>query len=275
VEEDHLWIPADPFYNDKKTSSFGLMGDAFIRPHLIRRAWFGWLTDENVHTVTSSGDYDLYSDNDDMTVDPDKPVILQIKVTRSDGQPDFVFLTLPNLNLATPFAELDTSQTLGKDYYFLGYASSLSSGVDVAAVHLNGREIVNYSTKIYSSNYSEAAYGGKLQPGESIHMQWEGEDLEVTVLERTGNYARVRVTYANENSTPWRNPAFPEDVNADGLVTPEDLQIVYSYLIVYGSFPLIGEPDLSAGDYYLDPDGDNYFTSGDVQKVYAYLIVNS
>jgi hypothetical protein len=36
----------------------------------------------------------------------------------------------------------------------------------------------------------------------------------------------------------------------------------------------MGEPDLSAGDDYIDADGDNYFTTNDVLVVYAYLIVN-
>jgi hypothetical protein len=66
---------------------------------------------------------------------------------------------------------------------------------------------------------------------------------------------------------PWRNPARPEDVNHDGIVSALDALLVINHLNLTGTGPLPAPDPQFAPPPYLDVSGDNQVTPIDVLMV--------
>jgi len=76
-------------------------------------------------------------------------------------------------------------------------------------------------------------------------------------------------TQAKVPITTWTNPANSLDVNGDGQVTNDDLQILQTELATNGARKL-PTPPVNAYNY-IDTNGDGYFSSADVLAVINYL----
>ena len=194
-----IFTPCKSQSRDKDNNMGSIAGDWWSP---VERARLGWLRGSQVKLVTQSGAYDLYSDNDDYTSDPSKPLILQALVNR-DGEADFVYLALSNIANLNSIDEANMP-TDAKLY--------LSKGIQLSAINVdplhgprNGIGQVGWSELIYSRNSAsrdlwEAIVKNTIQPGEEINLKWPKTNVKIKNLERIGNRATVQIEFPDIDS---------------------------------------------------------------------------
>jgi len=72
-----------------------------------------------------------------------------------------------------------------------------------------------------------------------------------------------------QDCAPWHNPALPEDVNGDGVVSPVDSLLLIDLLNEFGDYEL--PPTRPDGQPYYDVNADGYVTPTDALLVINYL----
>src|SRR5258707_7977426 len=72
------------------------------------------------------------------------------------------------------------------------------------------------------------------------------------------------------DATPWNNLAFPQDVDADGIVTASDAHVIEEMVNANGGAP-IDVPMDGMGPPYADADGNWLVNQDDWQMVNDYL----
>lgn len=158
------------------------------------RASLGWLQGRQVVLAATTGVYELYGDQDNLTM-PEKPLILQVPV-KVKGTSDFVYLFLPNGNHVR-------DKLLGFD---ADYFDTLGEGIQLAGGRNEGLTFGPGSFREGPGLMArELVVSGPIVPGQEIHLRWEGTDVRITNLERRGNRALVRIRF-NGESVPSPQP---------------------------------------------------------------------
>ncbi len=99
--------------------------------------------------------------------------------------------------------------------------------------------------------------------------------LTLTAVARNGD--RISDSFAIRvvpTRSPWQNPAMPEDVNNDGIITPLDVLVIINILNAQGSHRLPPPPTSGTGEPILiwpDVTGDGLVTPLDVLRIINVL----
>ncbi|MDD2807318.1 MAG: hypothetical protein PHW95_02235 [Patescibacteria group bacterium] len=214
VKYEHIFVNCAPdilrgrFLGPFYQSMGPYLGSNWYDP--LERASLGWLKSGQITMVTSSGVYDLYSDNDDFTSDINKPLILQVLVTSPNNNrwngsnyildfdktfTDFVYLIAPNKKTVV---EAPSWFNGGDDY--------IGNGIRLSAGELTGRVanqvageqwFYSYNNNLGSdpNNLFVSSYRHTIPVDGETHLVWPGTDIKIKLLERTGSHARVQITY--------------------------------------------------------------------------------
>ncbi|GEM_PF-6264068 len=223
IKPNHIFTPckskelAGPFY---MTMSNGPM--LWYDP--IEREHMGWLEPLQVTLVTKSGVYDLYSENDDLTSDLGKPLILQIPVD-AQGIINYVYVitfneafidSIPNIDeevkkYTSNSIRLSASNLpdlkIGGDIGMAGKSQISASNLPALKIG-GGISITGKSQNFYSFNnklrseirlFEKRAKDGTryhtIPIGEQVQLQWQNTDIKIKLLEKIGNHAKVEVIY--------------------------------------------------------------------------------
>ena len=176
--------PPIPILNSNlpvRNDIMALNGDTGASYGILMRAQLGWLMGAQVKLITEPGLYSVYSDHNDRTSDPSKPLILQILVKRN-GVPDYVYITVPNIRRAVPFP---TMSDLERDY-----GTYYSDGIQLHG-YAGATDIV-YGP-LNDTDTQDAAYKTPLLPHQKVTLQWPGTNISIELLERNGEEARVQI----------------------------------------------------------------------------------
>ncbi len=190
---------ADSFYD----TADSMYGDGLYWWNPLYRARLGWLNSSQVKLVTESGIYEVYSDNEDLTSDPSKPLILQLIATTCDSKlkngmfipdcskiyDDFVHIIVPNKEIVM------------KIPYTGANLSRFSNGILLGAARADMRRGLSRATTSFISygynntNTPSARYEGTIPVEAEVHLNWTGTNVKIKLLEKSGNHARVQITY--------------------------------------------------------------------------------
>ncbi len=191
VKEEDLW---GTLSDNHRTFPLVLMaGSSYERLRMlpIRRAELGWVSGNQTTLITQSGIYDIYSDNNDLTFDLDKPYILQILVKRSDGSSDFVYVTAPLFEDYSPplDKQIDTS-------FYGEYKDNYNKGILLITIPFGNRghyQIYNYNNSLDPTG----AHFGQIPQSKQVHLKWENTDVIIKNLGRDRIQPRIEVIYLN------------------------------------------------------------------------------
>jgi VCBS repeat-containing protein len=161
-----------------------------------------------------------------------------------------------------------------------GWATNISAG----PANESGQSLTFHVTadhpELFSVQPAVNAATGTLTftPMPNIHTSTA--TITVTLQDNGGTFGQDTSSAQNFTITvtkphPRHNSVFPEDVNADGYVTPRDAQRIIDYINAHGP------STVSAGDYgpnYYDTadasvsgNGDNWIVAGDALRVINWL----
>ncbi len=167
--------------------------------HPINRAALGWLKGSQTTLITESGDYDVYSDADDRTSDPNKSLILQVAI-KAYGEPKFLYVIAPNTQTvdALSFGQRNEALESMNDFTENGIEiSSTGNWLQEGAGRANMGTAYAISMGMRRGDTGfDALLHSPMLPGEELPLKWEGTDVTIKLLERKGDHARVNVTYA-------------------------------------------------------------------------------
>lgn len=166
------------------------MGSAPQKPyfHVLDQESLGWLDGKQVTLAAQSGEYDVYSDNADMTSDREKPRIIQVPVMR-EGEFDAVYIVLPPHRII-----LQNEVAFSEEYITKINAGVLMYGGERNIRHGKSRMANELIALWYGNLPSDTA----IPVGGIVRLAWEGTDVTIQILERTEMHARVRITFANQ-----------------------------------------------------------------------------
>lgn len=156
----------------------------------IERSVLGWLGSGQVLTISQSGTYDLYTDNNDYTSDPTKPLILQLAIKRQ-GKIDFIYVITFNSSFIANYGT-DYSQDI-KDQLANSIRLSTSHGSDRSGLAWAS----SGSQNIYSffNNDPNANFKHTIPPGVDVRINFGETDITIRLIEKKNTSARVQVTY--------------------------------------------------------------------------------
>jgi hypothetical protein len=151
-----------------------------------------------VTTIMQPGIYDLYQENDDMSVPADRPVILQVPV-QVGRTLDYLYLT--TLNRAVfdryvtyPYAAMSTYQTEG----VILSAGTGSSGDDPFFFRLGASKVATnltyYSYRNRRTDSSGTTFNA-IPVGASVKLVEAVDPVEIKVLSKSAGRVRVQVSY--------------------------------------------------------------------------------
>ena len=198
IKPHHIFSPCipkeypGPFYMSMSNGPM-LWYDPIEREHM------GWLEPPQVTLVTKSGIYDLYSENDDLTSDPDKPLILQIAVELK-GVVNYVYVI--TFNEAVINSNPSVSEEVKKytsNSIRLSTSdlpdSKVGSGISKAGKVQN---FYSFNNKLSPGKESkDGALYHTIPIREQVRLQWQNTDIKIKLLEKIGNHAKVEVIYNN------------------------------------------------------------------------------
>tara|TARA_Y100000310_G_scaffold53139_1_gene48739 strand:+ start:615 stop:5924 length:5310 start_codon:yes stop_codon:yes gene_type:complete len=194
VMEDHLFFD----YKNKYFYLSTLLGYGSMRLSPLTRSIFGWISGSQVELITESGVYDVYSDKDDMSYQDGEPIILQIAVKRSSSdKTEFVYVTVPNLDHASPIEELSDNEKYGSvNIWNYGYEDYYEDGIQIWTQR-SDKMFQGYSSNLdaQSGDHWKAGLGSPILPGTELNLKWENTNIKIKHLERNGRHARIEVNY--------------------------------------------------------------------------------
>ncbi len=198
VQSKQVFLTNGSGCENKLLSYLGSVLDGFGESFsYVDRASLGWLSSSQVKMATESGIYDLVQENDDMSSDPAKPLILQIPVS-FNNMIDFVYLTTDNLQT---FRE--KIKGVGDDvltYATNGVVLSATSNITRA-----GSSKFHQGVSFFSFSNTPSQYSGQskytIPVGEEIHLLWEKTDVIIKILDKVNGKVRVHVIF-NPGSQP-------------------------------------------------------------------------
>lgn len=156
----------------------------------IERSHLGWLKAGQVLTVSRSGTYDLYTDNNDYSSDPTKPLILQLAIKRQ-GKIDFVYIITFNPAI---IADLGTTvDQESKDYIANSIRLSTSNGAHRYGLAWASAGDQNFYS--YFNNDPSVTYKHTIPPNVDVRINFGDTDVTLRLVEKTSTRARVQVTY--------------------------------------------------------------------------------
>lgn len=187
--------------------------------HALDRASVGWLGNNQVELITESGIYDLYSERDDYTANPDDPVVLQLPVTVSSvysDWADYVYLTLINQGSLSDYgrglAPKNISAALeGVHLTAATGLVKLSTGENIS----NRSAVLKQGGSIAYYWYGEDDTGSSIPIGERLKLNWENTNVNIEVVsvtrEADRTHAKVKVEM-NGAPAPATTPPLPAPV---------------------------------------------------------------
>lgn len=179
---------------DESMGAYGVRES--VRYDVIDRASLGWLKPANVAIASRPGIYDLYQENDDLTVPENLPVILQVPVQYA-GIQDYVYLTTINRNVfervvAGPYPAMTDHQSNGV---------IMSAGADLTGATMPlvtrqgaGKHAAGLNYYSYRNNNSGTGTQFNAIPvGASVRLTEFGAPVAIRVLSKNNGRVRVQV----------------------------------------------------------------------------------